>query len=474
MRSLPILILATVSLQGAEIHGTVVENQTGYPLARATVTLRGSGFRITGAIVKTNASGIFAFAGLPSGSYTISVEHLAFAPVQYGQKRWPSRGTPLALAEGDSAALTIRMPRYGAISGTVLDENDIGLPEHEVAVYIDSRPPKLLERAKTDDRGVYRFGGLRPGSYLVRGLAKMYDGGGYLPTFYRDSASASDARPVQVKLDEQIDHVDFHALPGRLFTVSGRISGARQGTVTLSSDTGTEGAAVGADGTFTFDPVAPGQYELLGQADADRLRTKTAGFRAITVDRDYSDWVISMSPLSTVQFVFEDQAGQSLSPREIGVMVHRRSPAGEQTGTELVTGGVATLLPGHWDFALAPNPSYCAVGPPGWREMLLGTSSQSSLKFVLSSICSTLSGTVKDANGVPLGGVTVFVEPESQGPVHTVYTDPSGQYTVSGLAPGVYRVVASDVADMDVSRGRSIKIEEGSRAVLDLEESVMN
>ncbi|MEI9973134.1 MAG: hypothetical protein WDO73_14445 [Ignavibacteriota bacterium] len=74
-----------------------------------------------------------------------------------GQKRWFSPGMPIALEAGDAASLTIRMLRFGAITGTLLDENDVGLLEHEVAVYTNARPPKLLARATTDDRGMYRL-----------------------------------------------------------------------------------------------------------------------------------------------------------------------------------------------------------------------------------------------------------------------------------------------------------------------------
>jgi hypothetical protein len=473
------LLLCAASLYATEIRGTVVEKQTGYPLARATVTLTPVGSS-TGPHVTTSPSGIFAFTGLAPGSYVLSAEHIAFAPVQYGQKRWPARGAPIAIEEGDSASLTIRMPRFGAITGKVLDENDIGLPEHDLAVYSDTRPPKLLGRARTDDRGVYRFGELRPGTYLVRSLSKMYDGGGYLPTFYRDSSAAGDARPVQVSLDEQIDQVDFHPIPGRLFTVSGRVTGGfRQAvSVTLASDTGTEGAAVASDGTFTFHPVAPGNYELFALSEADRYRVKMAGFRTVTADRDNGDWIISLAPLPAVQFAFEDQAGHVIEGRDIGVVVRRKSPAGEHTEERLVTGGVE-LAPGHWEIALAPNTTWSVVGPDAWRDVLL-TGGPVTVKFVLSSTLATLSGMVKDANGDPLGGATVFVQGDPAGPAHSASTDPNGRYTIGGLAPGNYHVLASFAyllsisPEVDIARGQTVKIEEGSRAVLDLEESAMH
>jgi hypothetical protein len=478
MKALSIFAVA-VALHAAEIRGTVVENQTGHPLSRATVTLRVAG---KDRKALTNANGIFAFAGLPAGAYVVSAEHVAFAPVQYGQKRWHSRGTPVTLADGDSVSLTVRLPRYGAISGTVLDENDIGLPEREVAIYTDAHPPKMLTRAHTDDRGVYRFYGLQPGSYLVRSLAKMYDAGGYLPTFYRDSAGANDARPVEVTLDEEVERADFHAAPGRLFTVSGRVAGnGGQTTVTLSSDAGTESTVAEPNGSFSFNPVAPGNYDLTALSVADRIRSRSAGFRTITVDRNLTDVAIPLSALPTVQFEFANAAGHAVESPELVVVARRKDVAADVKMDAAVSG---SFLPGRWEVALAPNLSYCPIGfepadnsvrADGWHEILV-LASPTVVKFVVSSSPAILSGTVRNANGEPVAGVPVYVQSEGRGPIHSTSTEANGQYSVGGLAPGVYRVLASfdyqlnAIPDMEEAHAQTVKVEEASRATLDIQE----
>ena len=103
--------LAAASLHAAAIRGMVVENQSGYPLARATVMLETVQNPPDPKSLRTNLSGIFEFTGLPAGTYRINAAKLGFAPVQYGQKRWFSPGMPIALSAGDTADLTIRMPR---------------------------------------------------------------------------------------------------------------------------------------------------------------------------------------------------------------------------------------------------------------------------------------------------------------------------------------------------------------------------
>jgi hypothetical protein len=492
----PLLASVAFSLHAAEIRGTVVENQTGYPLARATVVVAPLEKGPKGQTAHTNASGIFEFTGLAAGTYRITATKLDFVFVQYGQKRWDSPGMPITLAAGDSASLTIRVPRFGAITGTVLDENDVGLPAQEVVVYTNTQPPKLLARSTTDDRGMYRLWNLQPGSYLIRSVAKVYEDETYLPTFYRDSPTLDQARPIEVKLDEEISHVDFHAAPGRLFTVAGRANNAfGQPVVTLSSDVGTETATIDGEGNFSFRPAAPGTYELLTVVPSDRGRGRSAAYQTLTVDRDLT-LRISTGPLPSVEFVFEDKDGHPVTLPEGRLMGRRKDAAGENKWEWLPT--KATLLPGRWEVALAPDPSYYVAGfqaPQqesasgqrfdGWNEFLLTSGQQNVVKLVLSQAPGTISGTVKNASGDAVADVPVFIEPydldlrKRVEPVRRVKADASGQYQVGGLAPGTYRLLASfdynlpAPSQMAAAEAKIVKVEEVAHAVLDLEEFVI-
>src|ERR1041384_7470121 len=180
--------LAAGALQAAVIRGVVVEHQTGKPLARALVVIQPvAGTQAPTQTVRTNSYGAFEFQGLAGGAYLVTASRRAFAPAQYGQKRWKGSGAPIVLEETASTMLELRLQHFGSISGVILDENDVGLPEHDVVGYRTARPPQLVSKAKTDDRGAYRIWGLEPGLYLVRTLAKQYEDGGYLPTFSKEA-----------------------------------------------------------------------------------------------------------------------------------------------------------------------------------------------------------------------------------------------------------------------------------------------
>ena len=164
MRTGLLLFLAAGLPHAAILRGTVVEAQTGKALAGALVVLE----PVTGtpgepASVRTSVYGTFEFSRLAGGSYLITASRRGFAPVHYGQRRWKAAGIPITLEPAGSALISVALPRYGAISGFVLDENDVGLPEHEVVAYRATQPPQLAARAQADDRGRYRLSGLEPG-----------------------------------------------------------------------------------------------------------------------------------------------------------------------------------------------------------------------------------------------------------------------------------------------------------------------
>ena len=220
---LAVSALATGALQAAIIRGVVVEHQTGRPLARALVTVQPvAGTAGAPLSVRTNLYGAFEFPPLAPGAYLVTASRRAFAPMQYGQKRWKSAGIPIVLDDTGAAALSLRLQRFGSIAGTVVDENDVGLPEHEVMAYRNTRPPQLAAHATTDDRGMYRLWGLEPGSYLVRTAAKKGDEDSYLPTFARETSRLEESRPIEVELDRQADDVTVRPFPGRLSSVAGQ------------------------------------------------------------------------------------------------------------------------------------------------------------------------------------------------------------------------------------------------------------
>jgi hypothetical protein len=478
-----------------------VENQTGRRLSRALVVIQpvdGSGG--TPFSTRTNGFGVFTFSPVPGGAYLVTASRRGFAPVQYGQKRWKASGIPIFVEENSTATFVIRMPRFAAIQGTVLDDNEVGLQDHDVAVYRNTRPPQQLTRVKTDDRGMFRLSGLDPGAYLVRALAKKDEDGAYLPTFYRDTAAVEEAYTITLDLDREVEKIDIHPALGKLYTISGQATSSNFSSVTLTlvSDMGSETAVTESSGAFQFNPMPPGQYELYAQAiNNTRVRMgPEAAYLPVVLDRD-RDLRIGLRPMPTVVISFEDSKGQPISDvRSIQLVARKKDLSGDGKPEALKLGaGPIQLMPGRWDVAVAPTAafyvsSFTSPGsegpdrahPEGWNEIVLagGSNAAVPVRFTLSRSPGALHGAVKSASE-PAIGAPVFLEaydlPANKrlGDLRATRTDIRGQYHFYGLAPGGYRVLSSydfqmpDPLDMTGANAQTLRIEEGKDLPTDLD-----
>lgn len=497
MRTLLLGAMLAAAAPAASIRGVVLENQSGHPLMRALVVLApvvaGGGNALS---ARTNRYGAFEFGPVAAGAYLVSASRQGFAPVQYGQKEWHSAGVPVIVAENDETVLTIRMKRFGAIAGTVVDENDVGLTDVTVVAYRNTRPPELVAKTVTDDRGMYRIFGLEPGAYLVRSTAKSFDDAGYLPTFSRQTGRVDEAIPAEVQLDDQADSVNIKPEPGRLLQIGGTVYTGNYdsppATVTLVSDMGRE--SVTTNGQFRFNPVAPGQYELFAETIADRRGNVMAAYMPVTMERDNTGIRLPLASVRPTYFQVQDSGGKAMDAREVKIQARRKDLAGLSTVRTLDGSKPALLPPGPWEFSLAPLAAYYVSafnGPEfdrmgkhpadGWNAVVLGSGFGSTVQFVLTAGPGSLEGVVNASAGNPAQGAPVFLElydPQERRrlkEVTSVRTDTRGHYQFFGLAPGVYRVFSSfefqspDETAMDRAQPRMVTIEGGRGAVQDLD-----
>jgi uncharacterized protein (DUF2141 family) len=173
------------------IAGQAVDALTGKPLGAVVVSIAGTGMTINPIPnqprVLTGADGRFVFRDLAPGTYAIAAAKGGYADGAAGRRRANGDAPPVEItAETKSVEVAVRMWKHGAITGTVID--DAGEPVIGIAVRLLARtkpatPPRssgaemFVAIARplavvgtpvlTDDRGVYRFGGLAAGDYIV-------------------------------------------------------------------------------------------------------------------------------------------------------------------------------------------------------------------------------------------------------------------------------------------------------------------
>ena len=170
------------------ITGQVVDAATGKPVGAAIVSLAGAGspvtlssgptegFRLSGGVprILTGSDGRFAFRDLPAGNFTVLASKGGYAEGASGRRVLGGASLPVVLTAAQRTAETsIRMWKNATITGTVVDEAGepvVGLQVRALRLTFTAGRRRFAPSgttATTDDRGVYRLGGLAPAAYLV-------------------------------------------------------------------------------------------------------------------------------------------------------------------------------------------------------------------------------------------------------------------------------------------------------------------
>lgn len=305
--TLLLLILLSLFIQAPPqdkgvITGRVItEDGSGLPgitvrLSPVTTKSRFS----SGRTASTDDEGNFSFTDLPPRAYLLQAEN------GRAYVRAPQTALERAQAHyyhiGESGTLT--MIRGGVITGRVTNASNealIALPLAAIPVRdaegnpISDQAISPAIRAFTDDRGIYRFYGLTPGTYVVLAnsgnpyfgsQSSLYDN--EAPTYY-PSSTRDTALEVQVASGGEATGIDIRYRGERGHAVSGRIIGANSAQVSLvQSLTGAEIASAnvyrgGADATFDLYGIPDGEYEIIARTRNDAETPAASQSRRITV-----------------------------------------------------------------------------------------------------------------------------------------------------------------------------------------------
>ena len=171
--------IATTPTGTARISGRVqTSDQTPQPVRGASVVLRSSSGNRWGASALSDDTGQFVFEDVPAGQFTVTASKAAWLDSNLGATRPSRAGTPLTLTAGQQVSgLSITMWRGGVITGRVVDAQGRPAAYVTVEALVPRSSPSTGERmmvawgtTSTDDRGIYRIFGLRPGPYVVRAI----------------------------------------------------------------------------------------------------------------------------------------------------------------------------------------------------------------------------------------------------------------------------------------------------------------
>jgi len=271
----------TEEVKSGSLTGRVV-NESGQPLAGATVYTRLAGYALGTRTVTSNLEGNFQINGLDPAVYYLSAMAPAYVTLPV------DLDTPQPVYRiGDSVRL--ELVKGGVITGTVtnsLNEPIVGTRVRAVLIKDASGKSNKgisfsIGERSTDDRGIYRIYGLAPGTYIVQagGMGTFSNAGsGDLdaPTF-APSSTRDTASEIQVRSGEETS-VDIRYRGEQGHLISGTVKTSSSGGTSISLTSVGDGfmpvnnsyQTPGSKG-FTLSGVADGEYEIVAQEVVSQL-----------------------------------------------------------------------------------------------------------------------------------------------------------------------------------------------------------
>lgn len=476
----------------AMIKGYVVAAGTGVPVRRATV--RAASMEGGGGITQTDAEGRFEIKDLPAGRYNIIASKAGYVMTYYGQRRPNEPGTPMDLADGQTAEkVAMQISRGAVISGRIVDDNGEPIAGTQVTAMryqMVSGTRRMVPGGseggndRTDDQGGYRLYGLPPGDYFVSAINRnnMFMGpninnqepDGFAPTYYPGTPNLGEAGRVALKAGQETT-ANFSLIVARMARIRGRALNSRGEPVARSmlmlqsSDPSngmgymnTHNAMAGADGTFQFTNIPAGRYNLNIRPMNGMINgTDEFAVMPITVGNDDIENVIVTTSLGATArgvVVTDDGMAPTFRPEQVQIF-----PQAADANMNFMGGGPVKVnedfsfeITGLYDRRLLRTSIGSGINA-GWYLKAVLFDGQDvtdrgvefspgrtyeGLQIVVTRKATDLSGLVTDDRGAPVLDATVIVfasNREQWAPmtryVRTTRPDTSGRYSIKAMPP---------------------------------------
>ncbi len=482
----PLALLAQTAVpqavqQPGSIQGSVVGSDTNAGLAHAAILLRPVRRDLSaGAIIRgnTDEKGEFALTNVAPGAYMLTVERAGYGRVNYTEGTAAFRAPRFVLKAGEAKTVRLRMTPLGTVTGSVVGPDGAPLAHARAILshYIWVEGTRVLapeREVAADSSGAFQVTGVPAGQYLL----SAYSRGEvvYAPSYYPGSASPSGAQPLKVEMGRTVGGLKLQLATATAFAILGHVTDTTgtpvAGATVLARRQPEDGVAnllgsesltgkTGAAGEFMLPRLLPGKYRLEVSGTTQKLTGSS------TVDLGSQDLrgvalVAGPGAVVTGHMVIEGNITGlkgPVSPRLARISL--RPDAGGMAHTAGVIAADATFrienVPeGAMRFVAGMNgdgyflKSIVQNGRDLTDQALdVRTSDQiDSVEVVISLNAAQLSGKVVLQAGAPQPEVIVFPT-QMQTPrarqrlTKVAHVNESGQFTIRGIAPGEYGVIA--------------------------------
>jgi len=318
----------------ASVSGKVTIKGKGVPGVVVSVRPNESQYRreLFGSRAVTDANGEYRIVNIPPGNYLVKpITPTLVSADGHEYER------SLIINKGETVEhFDFAMVRGGVITGKVVDAD--GRPLIEEAVSLFTVPGNerfyLMLGAYTDDRGVYRIFGLRPGRYKVAAGREdsTFNRSSRAPfgrTYYPAAIDPAEATVIEVNEGTEATDINITlSRPTTTYTASGRIIDAETGRAMPnvgygitryydqnSSGSTNAGERSNANGEFKLKNLVPGRYSvsITPEPDSD-WRVEDTRFEI--VDQDVTNLVVRTIKSGSISGVVVVEGTEDKAVRE--------------------------------------------------------------------------------------------------------------------------------------------------------------
>ena len=505
---------------GVTVQGVVLQAPGGQPIKKASLEFRPGGVTNGQYTATTDTDGGFKIDNVKPGRYRVTVEHPGFVQAARGHSI-----SVLLLPGQDKTDLVFHMKPSAVITGKIVDLD--GDPMRDVTVSALRVGVAVrwagFHDSRTNDLGEFRISDLQAGRYTVTALPPQRavasnpqekdnpkDHMIYAASYYPGTLDKAQAVAVEVHPGDEIP-INFGVLTSSAYRVTGTLIGLPSKDMVeimfSSKDQGGEQIQqLGEGGKFEFQNVLPGSYTVslmvvsglaAGQPHMERIRVATP----IEVTKANVDGLrLRPDPGGDVRGKFRMDNGQKFDWTQLHVIL---APLDERESGIAFSGSfgppsmAGVSKDGTFELKNVPGGNYQLVVGAGSNNLLdyimksvtvegrdvtdsgFLVSTGTFLDVVVSANGATIEGTVTDSKGKPVAYATVVDVPSADRRTRSdLYqqdtTDERGHFSLHGLNPGKYTVLALDELEEDThqpefletfeSSGKQVQLDEGARS----------
>ncbi|WP_342045359.1 carboxypeptidase regulatory-like domain-containing protein, partial [Bacillus sp. OTU530] len=405
----------------ASLTGSVTDAQTGAPLPGTVIQVFIAGTAVPVKSTFTDPNGLYVINGLNEGEYRVVI----------GADNYASSIFHIVLGPGEARVLNAALVANPAtIQGQVTDAQT-GTPIAGAGVVtVIQGSGVIVASIQTDQTGNYVLTGIAPGSYNV-----VFSAANFTNQTVSVNLTAGETETVNI------------ALTPNPALITGTVRDATTGNVlsnALIQVFNSQGRFLAStltdvNGQYTISGLPEGMLSV--QASAPNFASDMKVITLTPGETGTVDFALASNPASLTGSVTDAQTGAPLSGALVQVLIAGtgvpvKSTLTDPTGLYVING----LAEGEYRVEIGVDNYASSI-----FRIVLDPGEERVLNAALQANPATIQGQVTDAQtGTPIAGAGVVTVVQGSGViVASTQTDQTGNYLLTGIAPGSYNVVIS-------------------------------